>query len=177
MNWLLVNFLVLTIIMIGGALFITWFYRTSRQWNAPVQDSKLAQLRRDVDKSLDLGASNKREINAAHDKADATSRETDHSNRAHKDALEYMLKEIRSVGAHINSLLEMRDDLHEVRAQALKTEQDLSSLACFMNASQKLPGFCPLHKVDCPLTPAEGTRVVSRADVQTNIPKEQKEKA
>lgn len=132
--------------------------QSSKDWTIPKQDAKLNELRLSVESTAVRLESNRRDIDAAHAKADALEREQGHLRRTHMDEQEALLKEVRSVGAQVALLLSLRDELRDVKDQTVKLEQDVSSLVCFEDEQlrrQKLPSFCPLLKVDCPVD--EGT--------------------
>jgi len=127
----------------------------ARGWSVPVQDAKLRDLRNEMDLTTAATAGIRRGVDSAHNKADALQRELEHERTRHLDTSEAVVREVRSVGSQVQLLLEMRDELAEVRAQTLRVEQDLSSLACFEQQRaakvDELPRFCPLRKIDCPL--------------------------
>jgi cell division protein FtsB len=132
--------------------------QSSRDWTIPKQDAKLNELRLSVESTAVRVESSRRDIDAAHAKADALEREQSHLRRTHMDEQEALLKEVRSVGAQVALLLSLRDELRDVKDQTVKLEQDVSSLVCFEDEQlrkQKLPDFCPLLKMDCPV--GEGT--------------------
>jgi len=114
------------------ALFIS-----SRNWTIPRQDALLRDLRYDVD--------------IAHGIADGVAREHDHEVRRNNDIAENQLAEIRKLGIQIHDLLKMRDQLREIDDRTVQLDQAVSALACSALQEQTLPGFCPLHKVECPL--------------------------
>ena len=114
------------------ALFIS-----SRNWTIPRQDALLRDLRHDVD--------------IAHGIADGVAREHDHEVCRNNDIAENQLAEIRKLGIQIHDLLKMRDQLREIDDRTVQLDQAVSALACSALQEQTLPGFCPLHKVECPL--------------------------
>jgi len=130
------------------------FHRISRGWTIPKQNALLQSLRADLDATSISVVATRRDVDGAHHKADALGRELEHDRRNVQDNMDALLREVRSVGAQVSTLLSMRDELHSVAAQATALERDLTSLVCFEDTQlrkQQLPGFCPLRKVPCPL--------------------------
>jgi hypothetical protein len=118
------------------ALFI---YR-SRNWNIPKQDALLRDLRYDID--------------VAQGKADGVAREHDHEVRRNNDIAEKQLAEIKKLGAQINDLLKMRDQIREIDDRTIQLDQAVSALACSEKAWMA-SGYCPLRKIACPLDTKE----------------------
>lgn len=114
------------------ALFIS-----SRKWTIPRQDSLLRELRHDVD--------------IAHGIAEGVAREHEHEVRRNNDLAENQLAEIKKLGMQIHDLLKLRDQIAEIDDRTVQLDQAVSALACSALQEQTLPGFCPLHKVECPL--------------------------
>jgi len=120
-----------------SAFFISWLFVSSRQWTIPRQDSLLRELRHDVD--------------IVHGIAEGAVREHEHEVRRNNDLAEKQLVEIRKLGSQIHDLLKMRDQVREIDDRTIQLDQAVSALACSALQEQMLPGFCPLHKVECPL--------------------------
>jgi len=128
------------LMLMAVLVWVAFIWVKARGWSVRSQDEKLRALRVDVD-------SQQRKI-------DLSAREFAHDIRTRNDSAEAMLREIRSIGELVSSLLTMRDELHDVKGQATTLEQDLRSLVCFEDArlrKSELPGFCPLRKVECPI--------------------------
>ena len=158
-------------------LVVLGLIKQSKDWTLPKQDAKLNELRLSVEATAARLDSNRRDIDAAHSKADALVREQEHLRRTHIDEQEALLKEVRSVGAQVSLLLSLRDELRDVKDQAVKLEQDISSLVCFEDEQlrkQALPGFCPLRKIPCPVEGDMPVAVVvpTPAIIPVNPPKE-----
>jgi len=125
-----------------SAFFMSWLFINSRQWTIPKQDALLRDLRHDVD--------------IAHGIADGVAREHDHEVRRNNDLAEKQLAEIKKLGMQIHDLLTLRDKVREIDDRTVQLDQAVSALACSEKAwMASNPGYCPLHKVECPLAKPE----------------------
>jgi len=131
------------ILILGLTIFIV---HASRRWTLPAQDAKLTLLIKQVDAARHIANAAEESARVAH--------------QSFNYALDGMRSRFDALDERLDSLLVLREGVRVIEERLDQTDQDLevmratlASLRCAEAQwhENERPGYCPLHKADCPL--------------------------
>jgi len=108
------SFVMILLLGIGNAVFVTVIYRRSGTWTVPIQDQRLRELRVDVDR--------------AHKKSEEVAREHAAHRRTQHEIDEALTAQIRKLSDAVTELPTLREYTREAEERTVKLDQELEVL-------------------------------------------------